>query len=149
MIVNGRSVSSEQYPVSKMTGECRQGDVLWPDLTAREHLELFGGMRGVPRDEMAGTVQRWLESVDLDGVQHTRAGAFSEGEGRRRARIAGTAPPSRLTPRSLSFPSTEGMKHRLSVALATIGDASVVVLDEPTTVSFSTIRRDGAFASDS
>jgi len=26
-----------------------------------------------------------------------------------------------------------GMKRRLSVALATIGDASVVVLDEPTT----------------
>ena len=41
------------------------------------------------------------------------------------------------------------MKRRLSVALATIGDASVVVLDEPTTVSFSTIRRDGAFTSNS
>ena len=82
-----------------MIGECRQDDILWPDLTASEHLELFGGIRGVRREDVDDTVQRWLESVDLDGVRDVRAGAFSG-----------------------------GMKRRLSVALATIGNARIVVL---------------------
>lgn len=102
--VQGHSITSDQDKISKMIGECKQDDILWPNLTAREHLELFGGIRGVSSDEMAATVQKWLDSVDLDSVQHVRVGTFSG-----------------------------GMKRRLSVALATIGDASVVVLDEPTT----------------
>mmetsp|Transcript_19846 Transcript_19846/g.41616 ORF Transcript_19846/g.41616 Transcript_19846/m.41616 type:complete len:287 (+) Transcript_19846:1283-2143(+) len=52
---------------------------------------------------MGKTVQQWLESVDLDTVQHTRVSSFSG-----------------------------GMKRRLSVAISTIGDAPVIVLDEPT-----------------
>lgn len=59
-----------------MIGECKQDDILWPSLTAREHLELFGGIRGVSSEDMAETVQRWLESVDLENVQHMRVSAF-------------------------------------------------------------------------
>ena len=91
-----------------MIGECKQDDILWPNLTAREHLELFGGLRGVSKEDMAHTVQRWLDSVDLDLVQHTRVSSFSG-----------------------------GMKRRLSVALATIGNVKIVVLDEPTTGTFN------------
>lgn len=53
---------------------------------------------------MGDTVQKWLESVDLDLVQHTRVSTFSG-----------------------------GMKRRLSVAISTIGNAPIIVLDEPTT----------------
>ena len=103
--VQGHSVaSSEKYAIRKMIGECKQDDILWPLLTAREHLELFGGLRGVSKKDMAHTVQRWLDSVDLDSVQHARVSSFSG-----------------------------GMKRRLSVALSTIGDVKIVVLDEPTT----------------
>lgn len=70
----------------------------------QEHLELFAGIRGVRKEEMADTVQKWLESVDLDLVQHTRVSTFSG-----------------------------GMKRRLSVAISTIGNAPIIVLDEPTT----------------
>ncbi|KAL7536544.1 hypothetical protein ACHAXR_007230, partial [Thalassiosira sp. AJA248-18] len=104
IIVNGRSVTSDRRAVSKMIGECKQDDFLWPNLTAREHLELFAGIRGVSKEEMPKTVQKWLESVDLDKVQHIRAGTFSG-----------------------------GMKRRLSLAISTIGDAPIIVLDEPTT----------------
>ena len=102
--VNGRSVLSDQNLISKMIGECKQDDFLWPNLTAREHLELFAGIRGVRKEEMADTVTRWLESVDLDLVQHTRVSTFSG-----------------------------GMKRRLSVAISTIGNSPIIVLDEPTT----------------
>ena len=81
-----------------------QDDYLWPDLTAREHLALFAGLRGVDSSELDDTVQKWLESVDLAEVQSQYSSAFSG-----------------------------GMKRRLSVALATIGDRPLIILDEPTT----------------
>ena len=95
---------SDQYAIRKMIGECKQDDILWPNLSAKEHLELFAGLGGVSKDEMADTVQEWLESVDLDSVQNTRVSSFSG-----------------------------GMKRRLSVAMSTIGDSKIIVLDEPTT----------------
>mmetsp|Transcript_22129 Transcript_22129/g.48128 ORF Transcript_22129/g.48128 Transcript_22129/m.48128 type:complete len:1680 (-) Transcript_22129:165-5204(-) len=102
--VQGRSVASDQRAICKIIGECKQDDILWPNLTARDHLELMAGIRGVGKNEITATVQQWLCSVDLDSVQHMRVCTFSG-----------------------------GMKRRLSVALATIGNASVIVLDEPTT----------------
>ncbi len=102
--VGGLTVASDQHAIRKIIGECKQDDFLWPNLSAREHLELYGGIRGVFACDMAKIVQRWLDTVDLDDVQHVRVSAYSG-----------------------------GMKRRLSVALATIGDAKIVVLDEPTT----------------
>jgi len=51
--------------------------------------------------DVPATVQKWLESVDLDIVQNDYSSSFSG-----------------------------GMKRRLSLAIATVGDAPVVVLDE-------------------
>ena len=87
-----------------MVGLCKQDDYLWPNLSAKEHLELYAGLRGVASVELENTVQKWLESVDLDSVQLQYASTYSG-----------------------------GMKRRLSVALATIGDRPLIVLDEPTT----------------
>ena len=98
------SIGSDPQAIRRIIGECKQDDFLWPRLTAREHLELFAGIRGVSAKDMPDTVQRWLDSVDLDDVQHVRVRAYSG-----------------------------GMKRRLSVANSTIGDTRVVCLDEPTT----------------
>jgi len=92
-----------------MIGVCKQDDYLWPDLSAREHLDIFAGLRGVDRNVHDAMVQKWLESVDLAVVQHKFSAAFSG-----------------------------GMKRRLSVALSTIGDRPFLILDEPTTGMVST-----------
>lgn len=102
--VFGHSVFSEPFLVRNMIGLCKQDDYLWPNLSAKEHLELFAGLRGVDSAELGGKVEKWLGSVDLDEVQFQYAGAYSG-----------------------------GMKRRLSLALATIGDRPFIVLDEPTT----------------
>eukprot|EP00573_Skeletonema_grethae_P008746 CAMPEP_0201706040 /NCGR_PEP_ID=MMETSP0578-20130828/47609_1 /ASSEMBLY_ACC=CAM_ASM_000663 /TAXON_ID=267565 /ORGANISM="Skeletonema grethea, Strain CCMP 1804" /LENGTH=1815 /DNA_ID=CAMNT_0048194413 /DNA_START=88 /DNA_END=5535 /DNA_ORIENTATION=- len=102
--VFGRSVINDKASVRHLIGECKQDDFLWPDLSAKEHLELFGGVRGLSKADAPATVQKWLESVDLDMVQNDYSSSFSG-----------------------------GMKRRLSLAIATVGDAPVVVLDEPTT----------------
>ncbi len=98
------SIISDQLAIRKIIGECKQDDFLWPNLSAHEHLELYAGIRGVSAKDMAATVQRCLESVDLDDVQHIPVSAYSG-----------------------------GMKRRLSVANSTIGETRIVILDEPTT----------------
>ena len=99
--VFGRSVINDKASVRHLIGECKQDDFLWPDLSAKEHLELFGGVRGMSKADVPATVQKWLESVDLDIVQNDYSSSFSG-----------------------------GMKRRLSLAIATVGEAPVVVLDE-------------------
>ncbi len=49
VLVFGRSVRSaaDLAAVRRLTGVCPQFDVLWPELTAREHLELFWSVKGV------------------------------------------------------------------------------------------------------
>ncbi len=83
---------------------CKQDDFLWPNLTAKEHLDIFAGLRGVPSNMHTETVQKWLESVDLLTNQHTFSSKFSG-----------------------------GMKRRLSLALSTIGNRPFLIFDEPTT----------------
>ena len=66
-----------------MAGECRQDDYLYPKLSAREHLELFAGIRGLAKEQVESDVQLWLESVDLDNVQDNFSSTFSGGMKRR------------------------------------------------------------------
>ena len=102
--IYGNSVTNDPYAVRQLVGLCKQDDYLYPHLNAKEHLELFAALRGVPSAAVATTVQEWLESVDLATVQSQFVAGFSG-----------------------------GMKRRLSVALSTIGDRPLIILDEPTT----------------
>lgn len=100
----GYSVTKNPFAVRNLVGVCKQDDYLYPDLSAKEHLEMFAGLRGVPKDQVAKTVQKWLDSVELSTVQNQYSKSFSG-----------------------------GMKRRLSVACSTIGDRPCIILDEPTT----------------
>jgi ABC-type multidrug transport system ATPase subunit len=102
--VFGHSIQSDPQTIRRWVGVCKQDDYLWPNLSAKDHLDLFAGLRGVPPMEHDAMVQKWLESVDLDAVQHQYSSQFSG-----------------------------GMKRRLSLAMSTIGARSLIVLDEPTT----------------
>ena len=47
-----------------------QHDVLWNDLTAQEHMELFAGMKGVPRNKQKKEIRDLLERVQLNRVSN-------------------------------------------------------------------------------
>ncbi|CAJ1959846.1 unnamed protein product [Cylindrotheca closterium] len=102
--VFGQDIGEDPFAIRQMVGLCKQDDYLWPTLSAREHLELFAGLRGITKEKLEATVSVWLRSVDLEEVQLQYASAYSG-----------------------------GMKRRLSLALATIGDRPLIILDEPTT----------------
>ena len=71
----------------------------YDDLTAEQHLWMFASLRGVPEEEVAAQVQLALDDVNLTHVRDHPAGSYSG-----------------------------GMKRRLSVAIAALGDKSVVFL---------------------
>lgn len=100
----GNTAKLDPFAVRCLVGICKQDDFLWSDLSAKEHLDIFAGLRGVHPDNHDGIVHKWLESVDLLIDQHKFSGTFSG-----------------------------GMKRRLSVALSTIGDRPFLIFDEPTT----------------
>lgn len=102
--VFGRSVVNDSFSIRGLMAVCKQDDFLWPSLTAKEHLDIFAGLRGVDPNHHNEAVQKWLESVDLSIDQHTPSSSFSG-----------------------------GMKRRLSLALTTIGERPFLICDEPTT----------------
>ncbi|KAJ4974684.1 hypothetical protein NE237_007858 [Protea cynaroides] len=90
--------------IRKMIGLCPQFDILWDALTGEEHLHLFASIKGMPPDSIKSVVQESLDRVKLAKAAKMRAGRYSG-----------------------------GMKRRVSVAIALIGDPKLIILDEPTT----------------
>ena len=111
--VHGLSVRVDAPAVRKHLGICPQHDILYPELTAREHLELYGRLTGMTAEEVTHCVPGLLQQVRLHGELADKPSGHFSG----------------------------GMQRRLSVACAFIGnpvgsakgDRKVVMLDEPTT----------------
>eukprot|EP01114_Cavostelium_apophysatum_P009754 TRINITY_DN2300_c0_g1_i1.p1 TRINITY_DN2300_c0_g1~~TRINITY_DN2300_c0_g1_i1.p1 ORF type:complete len:1800 (+),score=493.64 TRINITY_DN2300_c0_g1_i1:225-5624(+) len=102
--VFGHSVTDNISQVQQLMGVCPQFDILWPELTGAEHLWLFSGLRGLRKDEVPVEVERLLKAVELQSASDVRSVSYSG-----------------------------GMRRRLSVAIALIGNPKIVFLDEPTT----------------
>nr|KAJ3419409.1 ATP-binding cassette sub- A member 1 [Polyrhizophydium stewartii] len=90
--------------IRKIMGICPQHDILFDDLTAREHIELYAGLKGVPHEQLKTLIEERLKAVRLHTVADVRAGTYSG-----------------------------GMKRRLSLVISTIGDPKIIFMDEPTT----------------
>ncbi len=83
--------------LSQPCGCVLQFDILWDNLSAKEHLVLFGTIKGLKSDSIVAEANKRIEEVRLTESANQRAGAFSG-----------------------------GMKRRLSVAVALIGNPEVV-----------------------
>ncbi|KAJ0248825.1 hypothetical protein HA466_0158690 [Hirschfeldia incana] len=105
-LIYGDSIRSSvgMSNIRKMIGVCPQFDILWDALSSEEHLHLFTSIKGLPPASIKPIAEKLLADVKLTGSAKFRAGSYSG-----------------------------GMKRRLSVAIALIGDPKLVFLDEPTT----------------
>ena len=84
-------------------GLCPQELALYPSLTGRENLDLFGRLAGLPRARLRERADAVLASVGLTAAADRRAGEYSG-----------------------------GMKRRLNLAIALLHEPRVLLLDEPT-----------------
>lgn len=100
--VAGHHILQDQAGVHQNMGYCPQRDALLPLLTPVEHLRLFAGLQGMSTHDAEAATEQLLLFLDLSHFRTTRAGYLSGGN-----------------------------RRKLSLALALLGDKSVIFLDEP------------------
>jgi len=101
---NGMAIFKEMSKVREKLGVCPQHDVLFENLTAKEHLEIFAAFKGrSDKESIAKDVEEILQDIELKGSSNMLARNLSGGE-----------------------------RRKLSIGIAFIGDSEMIFLDEPT-----------------
>jgi len=110
----GFSVLNEPEKTRRRVGYCPQFDAHFANMTGREHIELYASIKGVPVDLVQEAAAAKLAEVGLSDFDSDRLSAGYSG----------------------------GMKRRLSLACATIGQPQLVFLDECSTGVDPVARRE-------
>jgi len=101
-MIGGYSVLTDFHQAALKLGVVTQNNSLWDRLSVEDHLFLFARLRGVPEEHVTAVVTGTIDQLEL--TPHRKKLAM---------RLSG------------------GMKRKLCVAIALIGDPAVVLLDEP------------------
>lgn len=99
-------ILNQSMPNRKVLGKIgymAQSDALYETLTAQENLEFFAEMKGVAHKQISAEIQHAVQVVDLTADLHKLVSSYSG-----------------------------GMKRRLSLAIALLGQPQLLILDEPT-----------------
>jgi len=97
------SVTTDMARIRQTLGVCPQHDVLFKVLTVFEHLQLFARIKGIPESKITPAIDLVLQEVGLTEKRN-----------------------------EFAFKMSGGQKRKLSLAIAFMGDSTIVVLDEPT-----------------
>merc|ERR1711871_1847937 len=100
----GMDIFTDIHQCRRKIGYCPQFDALFELLTAREHLQLYARIKGIVEKDIDRVVSAKIEEMGLTEYADRYAGTYSGGN-----------------------------KRKLSVAIAMIGEPSIVFLDEPST----------------
>lgn len=103
ILLDGRDIVKEPEAIRGLMGYLPQKVSVYPNLTAFEFLNYIGAMKGLKKKEAWRQIEKWLEEFNLLSVQDKRLGGFSE-----------------------------GMKQRVGLICALLGDPKVIIVDEPT-----------------
>ncbi|KAJ8306345.1 hypothetical protein KUTeg_016890 [Tegillarca granosa] len=101
--IYGYDIRNNMDQVRNSLGMCPQYNVLFDHLTVEEHLWFYARLKGLPQERVNREVEQMIKDV---GLPHKR--------------------------KQLSSSLSGGMKRKLSVAMAFVGNAKTVILDEPT-----------------
>jgi ABC-type multidrug transport system ATPase subunit len=101
--IAGKDVAKDALAARERFAYLPEETVLYDELTAREHIELFAALRGVPPDVTRARADRLLEFLDLAHAADRAAATYSR-----------------------------GMRRKTAIALSVIGDPEALLFDEPT-----------------
>lgn len=99
----GLDVAEDPQGVRAHFGYLPEESVLYEELSAREHLELFGALRGVSPRPASERAARLLDFLDLSEAADRPVGTYSR-----------------------------GMRRKTAIAVSVVGDPEVLLFDEPT-----------------
>jgi ATP-binding cassette subfamily A (ABC1) protein 3 len=100
--IAGKNVATDLNSIRHLIGYCPQFDALLDNLTAREHLELYASIKGIPKDKREPIIEQIMKDLMLKPFENIISSTYSGGN-----------------------------KRKLSVAIALIGNPSIIFLDEP------------------
>ena len=103
-LVDGFDIRKDQRKVRQIVGYCPQFDALNSYMTAKQQLSLYARIRGVPSNRIDSLVTVELDRMGLGRYANQQSGQYSGGN-----------------------------KRKLSAACALIGNAPILLMDEPTT----------------
>ncbi|XP_028919413.1 retinal-specific phospholipid-transporting ATPase ABCA4 [Ornithorhynchus anatinus] len=103
VLIGGKDIETDLDSIRQSLGWCPQHNILFHHLTVAEHILFYAQLKGKSWDEALLETEAMLEDTGLHHKRNEEA-------------------------RNLSG----GMQRKLSVAMAFVGEAKVVVLDEPT-----------------
>ncbi|XP_043287897.1 phospholipid-transporting ATPase ABCA1-like [Venturia canescens] len=98
------NIETERSKYLGQMGYCPQHDAILEALNAWDHLYLFARLRGIPKNEIKAAVEKWVHKLNLQKCASQPSGTYSGGN-----------------------------KRRLNIAMALIGNPTLVLMDEPTT----------------
>ncbi|XP_031638209.1 ATP-binding cassette sub-family A member 3-like, partial [Contarinia nasturtii] len=101
-LLNGYDIRTNLQKARSSIGYCPQHNILFDELTVREHIEFFGRLKGLRKTDINHEVNKYIQQLEMY--------KFID-----------------KTSQSLSG----GMKRKLSVVIALCGGSNVVFLDEP------------------
>ncbi|KAL3284410.1 hypothetical protein HHI36_018570 [Cryptolaemus montrouzieri] len=111
-LINGYDIRTQIMDVRDSMGLCPQHNVLFDDLTVREHLQFFSKLKGCKGDGVDREVEKYLELLSLQDKADAKSASLSG-----------------------------GMKRKLCVGIALCGNSKVIMLDEPTAGMDPSARR--------
>ena len=79
-LVDGVDVARDPHAALARLGILPDGRGLYPRLTAREHLEYFGGLHGLAPAVLATRIEHLVELLDMRAIIDRRVVGFSQGE---------------------------------------------------------------------
>jgi len=101
--VGGYDVQKNPDKVKELIGFCPQETAIYPYLTGRENVELFGNLHLMPKEKLKKNTEEFLEKMGLTQDSTRRVGKYSG-----------------------------GMKRRINLIMGLIHDPEIAFLDEPT-----------------
>lgn len=101
--IGGFSLKNQLPEIKRSIGVVPQDIALYPTLTARENLKIFGGLYGMPANKLKECIDTWLGIFGLEKNLRQPVGSYSG-----------------------------GMKRRLNLIAGLLHDPKILFLDEPT-----------------
>ena len=111
--IYGYDIKTQMKQIRKIMGICPQHNILFPQLTVREHLSIFADFKRTNSEGVKDEINQLLKDLNLENKQQV-----------------------------LSKNLSGGYKRKLSLGIALVGGSKVVFLDEPSSGMDVTARRE-------